>query len=85
MHDREIHTSTTCLAAWGLWLLTLTLWASAWYLHLRPVADLAIIVCCAAGVTTIRGYFIKMSERIRSAMIVTGRSAPERDNVRSLN
>ena len=83
MQDRELHITVTCLVAYLFWLLSLGVWLAAWEFHSLHLSNLGLILAAAAVTAQVRGYFIRQAERIRTALIVTGRAAPV--NVRSLN
>lgn len=80
MIDKNV--SAGQVAAWGLWAISIVLWAVAWWAG-DQVGRLSILVAGMAITAHIRCYFVDQHRRLRSIMAV--RSAVEHHGVRTLH
>lgn len=67
--DREI--SAGVVVAYLLWTLSFTLCVVAWVADNLDIGRLSILLCGAAATATVRTYFVRQAERIRSALAIT--------------
>lgn len=74
--DRDI--SATCVMAYGLWAMSVALWAVAWALHMSELGQLALIVCGGACTLTVRSYVVTLTQRMRTVMAVVKTVDPDR-------
>lgn len=67
----ERHVSARCLMAWLLWSLSLVVWVISWALGLDDLGRLALMICAGAATFTIKGFFLKQRQYIKTVAAVT--------------
>lgn len=67
MNDRQI--SFGCVAAYGLWSLSVALWGVSVFVDKRPIVSLAILVAMAASTATVRSYMVSQHRRLRALSV----------------
>lgn len=79
MFDRQI--SAGCVASWAMWGASIALAVVAAIYQSMDVGRFSLIVCGGAITVTIRTLLEGHAQRIKAALIVTGRAE---DRVRTL-
>ena len=64
-----------CVAATGLWGLSLALWLASYIAGDQGIGQLAIIIMGAAATMTVRAFFVELNRKVKTAVTLNRQAA----------